>query len=329
MMMMLSEDLLIALLGAIVIDLLFGDPSNNYHPVAWLGGLIGFFAPKLKDNGSSCTKKERFRGIIFSISLIIAFGIIIHIGAFSAVHLLGSLGLIIFSVLILKITIAIRGMEKHAKVIMSALERRDLINARYNLSMIVRRDTKNLDDQHVISGTIECIGESVVDGITSPLFYYSLFGPAGAFVYRIINTLDSMIGYNDNYYKDIGWMSATLDTIGNYIPARITAFLMVIVARILGADSEQSMQILKRDHNKTMSPNAGYPMATMAGALRIKLEKVGYYSIGEGYEPSTIGKCKTAISIMKLTAILFSTVFSFPLITILYLAGWWRILFGL
>jgi adenosylcobinamide-phosphate synthase len=329
MVFVLSEDLSIALLGAIVIDLIFGDPSNNYHPVAWLGGLIGFFAPRLKDNGSNCTKKERFRGIIFSISLIIAFGIITHIGAFSAVHLLGSIGLIIFSVLILKITIAIRGMEKHAKAIMSALERRDLINARYNLSMIVRRDTKNLDDQHVISGTIECIGESVVDGIISPLFYYSLFGPAGAFVYRIINTLDSMIGYNDNYYKDIGWMSATLDTIGNYIPARITAFLMVIVATIIGEDSKQSMQILKRDHNKTTSPNAGYPMATLAGALRIKLEKVGYYSIGEGYEPSSIRKCKTAISIMKLTTILFCLVFSVPLITILYLVGWWRLLFGL
>jgi len=329
MLVMVPENLLIALLGAITIDFLLGDPSNKYHPVAWLGGLIGYFTPKLKDNSTNHTKKERLRGIIFSNSLIIAFGIIVHIGTFSAIHLLGSIGLIIFSTLILKITIAIRGMEKHAEAIISALERKDLVNARYNLSMMVRRNTTDLDEQHVLSGTTECIGETVVDGITSPLFYYSFFGPAGAFSYRIINTLDSMIGYHDNYYKDIGWMSATLDTIGNYIPARITAVLMVIVAKIIGADSKQSIQILRRDHNKTTSPNAGYPMATLAGALRIKLEKIGYYSIGEEYESSSIEKCKTAISIMKLTTILFCIIFSTPLIATLYLAGWWRILFGI
>jgi adenosylcobinamide-phosphate synthase len=328
MVMVVSQDLLVALVGAIILDLSLGDPSNKYHPVAWLGRLIGYFVPMLKDN-NNCTKQERVRGIIFSNSLIIAFGIIIHIGAISAVHVLGSVGLLMFSALILKITIAIRGMEKHANAIMSSLEKNDLLKAQHNLSAIVRRDTNNLDEQHVLSGTIECIGESIVDGITSPLFYYSFFGPAGSFAYRIINTLDSMIGYKDDYYKDIGWMSAILDSFTNYIPARITAFLMVIVAKFIGADSKKSLQTLKRDHNKTPSINAGYTMSTMAGALRIKLEKIGYYSIGEEYEPSSIEKCKAAISIMKLTTILFCMIFSAPLITILYLAGWWRILFGL
>jgi adenosylcobinamide-phosphate synthase len=221
------------------------------------------------------------------------------------------------------------GMEKHARVIMSALKRSDLENAQYNLSMIVRRNTKTLDEQHVISGIIECISESTVDGIVSPLFYYSFFGPAGAFIYRIINTLDSMLGYKDNYYKNIGWMSARLDTIANYIPARITALLMIVSAGVIGADWKNSLQILQRDHNKTFSPNAGYPMATMAGALRIKLEKIGHYSLGESYEPSSVEKCKTAISIMKLTTILFCVILSIPLIAILYLAGWWGILFGI
>ena len=171
-------------------------------------------------------------------------------------------------------------MEDSAGAIVDALERHDMNSARYNLSMIVRRETKNLDEQHVLSGTIECISESTVDGIISPLFFYSFFGPAGAFIYRVINTLDSMVGYFDNYYKDIGQMSARLDTVANYLPARITALLMVMSASIIGADWKNSMQILQRDHNKTLSPNAGYPMATMAGALRIKLEKIGHYSLG-------------------------------------------------
>ena len=323
-----AESLLLAFVVGVTIDFLFGDPSNKYHPVAWLGRLIEFFVPKLK-NTSNCAKKERASGIIFSTSLIIVFGAIIHTCAYVSLHLLGSVVMIVLCAVTLKITIAIRGMEKHARAIMSALDRRDLANAQYNLSMIVRRDTRNLDEQHVISGTIECIGESTVDGITSPLFYYSFFGPSGAFVYRIINTLDSMLGYKNDYYKNIGWMSATLDTIANYIPARITAFLMVISAKAIGADWKRSMQILRRDHNRTLSPNAGYPMATMAGALRIKLEKIGFYSLGDEYEPFSIEKCKTAISIMKLTTILFCLVFSFPLITILHLVGWWRILFGL
>ena len=328
---MMAEYLFIALAGGVTIDLLFGDPSNKYHPVAWLGRFIEYFVPKLKDNNNNNkpAKKERAKGLIFTTSLIITFGLMIHSIVLTILHLLGATEVIIFSTLILKITISIRGMEKHARVIMSALKRSDLENAQYNLSMIVRRNTKTLDEQHVISGIIECIGESTVDGIVSPLFYYSFFGPAGAFIYRTINTLDSMLGYNDDYYKNIGWMSARLDTIANYMPARITAFLIVISARVLGADWKNSLAILQRDHNKTFSPNAGYPMAAMAGALRIKLEKIGYYSLGEKYEPSSVEKCKIAISIMKLTTILFCVIFSIPLIAILYLAGWWGILFGI
>lgn len=137
-----------------------------------------------------------------------------------------------------------------------------------------------------------------------------------------------MVGYFDNYYKDIGYMSARLDTVANYLPARITAFLMVISVNIIGADWKNSMQILQRDHNKTLSCNAGYPIATMAGALRIKLEKIGYYSLGDWYEDTTIEKCLTAISIMKITTILFCIIFSVPLIILLNLIGWWNLLFG-
>jgi adenosylcobinamide-phosphate synthase len=325
---MIGEYLLFALAGAIVIDLFFGEPSNRYHPVAWLGKLIEFFIPKLKKHDDNSTKKEKENGIIFSISLIITLGLAVHFLTFICFHLLGSVAIIIVSALILKITIAIRSMEDYSEAVIDALERRDMHDARHNLSMIVRRDTKNLDEQHVLSGTIECISESIVDGIVSPLFYYSFFGPAGAFIYRVINTLDSMIGYFDNYYKNIGCMSARLDTVANYLPARITALLMVISANIIGADWKNSMQILQRDHNKTLSSNAGYPMATMAGALRIKLEKIGFYSLGDGYEDITIEKYLTAISIMKMTTILFCIIFCVPLIILLNLSGWWNLLFG-
>ena len=315
--------LLGALAGGIAIDWVIGDPPNKYHPVAWLGQLIGFFLPRLK--GGS----ERVKGAIFAISLVIMVALAVHFLVYASKYLAGLIELVIVSAIIFKITIAMKGMELHTKAIMNCLDACDLKATRYNLSMIVRRKTDDLDEQHILSATIECISESTVDGVTGPLFYYSLFGPAGAFAYRAINTLDSMVGYPDDYFKDIGWMSATLDTAANYIPARVTAFLMVISAKILGADWKNSLDILHRDHDKTFSLNAGYPMATMAGALRIRLEKIGHYTLGDNQEPVTVEKCKKAISIMKLTTLLFYIVVSIPVMSFLYFAGWWRIVLGI
>ena len=153
--------------------------------------------------------------------MIITFSLIIHFTATLIFYLLGVIGVIIYSTLLLKITIVIKEMEKHTNRIMAALKINDLEDARYHLSMIVRRNTKNLDEQHIISAPDRMYKRKTVDGIVSPIFYYSFFGPSGAFIYRIINTLDSMIAYKDNYYRNIGWMSARLDTIANYIPARI------------------------------------------------------------------------------------------------------------
>jgi adenosylcobinamide-phosphate synthase len=337
--MMALESMLVAFAGGICVDIVLGDPSNKFHPVAWLGHVIRYFVPKLKQNNSDTNsknnidhvdnRKERSRSIMFSVLLIVSFGIAIHICAIAIVHTLGYIALIILCALTLKMSIAIKGMEKHAAAVMCALENGDLTNARFNLSMIVKRDTTNLDEQHIISGTIESISENIVDGITSPLFYYSFLGPAGAFSFRIINTLDSMLGYTDKYHKDIGWMPALLDTAANYVPSRITAVIMVIAARIVHADWKKSMQIVRRDHGKTSSRNAGYTMAAMAGALRVNLEKIGHYSLGDQYEYVSIEKCKVSISIMRCTVIAFAMIVCMPLISILYLLGWWRIVFGI
>ena len=312
-----------ALACGIIADWLFGDPPNKYHPVAWLGRFISHFMPLLKGGA------EKAKGVVFAILFVAAAGIAVHFIIFASMYLAGVVALVIASALVVKISIAVRGMERHAGAIMSCLEFGDLDGARKNLSMIVRRKTDDLDEQHVLSATIECISESTVDGITAPIFYYSLFGPAGAFAYRVINTLDSMVGYKDDYFKNIGWMSAKLDTAANLIPARITALLMVASARMLGADWKNSISMLQRDHAKTFSPNAGYPMATMAGALRLRLEKIGHYSLGDDQELASLEKCKEAISIMKLTTFLFCACVSAPVISILYLIGWWRVFLGI
>jgi adenosylcobinamide-phosphate synthase len=325
---MISEYLITGLVVGITIDILVNDPPNRCHPVSWLGKLIEYFIPKLKDKKKS-TSREKINGIIFATSLVVIFGVIIHVSISATLHLFGFLVLIMWSILVLKIAIAIKGMEKHIDSIVDELQANNWGNAQRKLSMIVKRDTDRLDEQHILSAMIECIGESIVDGIVSPLFYYTFLGPAGALTYRIINTLDSMLGYKDEYYKNIGWMSAKLDTYANSVPARITPILIVLSAKIIGADWKNSLRILERDHNKTLSYNAGYPMATMAGALRIKLEKIGQYSLGDESERVSIGKCRAAISMMKLTTIFFCVIVSIPCILVLQLMGWWEILFGI
>jgi adenosylcobinamide-phosphate synthase len=318
--------LVLALAAGIGLDFFLGDPRNRYHPVAWIGNLIAKAIPRLKTGNA---RSERLSGAIFAVAIVAATGFAAHFLAYAGAYLAGAFALAILSAILLKLTIAVRGMERHALKIMECLEQGDLAGARSNLAMIVRRNTNGLSEQHVLSATIECISESTVDGITAPIFYFSLFGPAGAVAYRTINTLDSMVGYKDDFFRDIGWMSARLDTLANYLPARLTAFIMIISAKMIGADWANSLRMLQRDRAKTFSPNAGYPMATMAGALRIRLEKVGHYSLGDEQEPASLAKCHTAIRIMKLTTLLFSLVVSLPVIFLLYLNGWWRLLFGI
>lgn len=308
---MITEILII--LGALALDFIFGDPPNRLHPTAWMGRLIAIITPKLKNRDPNT---EKVKGIIATVVIVSLVALVTHY-FLSIVEFLGMIALTVVSVFLLKSTIAIRGMELHARSVMDALSNNDIVTARQKLSKIVGRDTSQLDEQHIISATIESVGESTVDGITSPIFYYALFGIPGALAYRAINTLDSMIGYKDDYHRNIGWFAAHLDTIANYIPARITAFLMVIASRMIGADWKNSLYIMNRDRYNTPSKNGGWPMATIAGALRVRLEKIGYYSLGEESEHLTLQHCERAISIMKVTALLFSIIVALPIILLI------------
>ena len=223
----------------------------------------------------------------------------------------------------LKTTIAIRGMEKHAINVLDSLERHDLDLARNYLSMIVKRNTTKLDKNHVLSGVLESISENTVDGITGPMFYYAFFGLFGAFVYRIINTADSMVGYKNDIFKNLGWFTAKCDTILNYIPSRLTGLMMVISAAILQNNWRNSYKVMIRDGKKTESPNAGYPMAALAGALETKFEKINHYKLGDGEITLTRDHVLSAIKIMKLTSILFFGIITIPIIFVLSVLGWW------
>ncbi|MEM1950625.1 MAG: cobalamin biosynthesis protein [Candidatus Nitrosocaldus sp.] len=304
---------LIILACALLLDLCVGEYPTRLHPTVWIGRVISLFKPRLKHN----SRREYFNGLIFAVVLVA----VVYLLAYSALSMLevnNMVAMIIASILLLKSTFAIRAMEEHANAVINYLMHNDIVGARYSVSMIVGRDTSSLDEEHILSATIESVGESTVDGITAPLFYYALFGVAGALAYRAINTLDSMLGYRDAYHRQIGYASAKLDTIANYIPARLTALTMILASTLLGLDWRNAIRIMLRDRHKTPSINSGYPMSVVAGALRVRLEKIGYYRLGDGIEAITFEHCRLALRIMKLSSTLFVAGIVLPLLVVVH-----------
>ena len=309
---------------AILIDLVFGDPKNRYHPTAWIGTLIAKFTPIAKHQNPIFEKIGGTLIILITSSIVVLLLSSLNFGiSLISIDHVSLIVSVIVGALLLKSTIAIRGMEKHATSVLESLESNDLDMARNYLSMIVKRNTTNLDKNHVISGVLESISENTVDGVTGPMFYYAFFGLWGAFVYRVINTADSMIGYKNNIFRNLGWFTATCDTILNYIPSRLTGLMMIVSAAILQNNWRNSYKVMVRDGRTTESPNAGYPMAALAGALETKFEKINHYKLGDGEITLTKYHVSSAIKIMKLTSILFFGIITVPIILILSFTGWW------
>jgi len=308
---------------ALALDLIIGDPKNKFHPTTWFGILIAKLTPYAKSSKNS----EKLGGvfiILIPCGIVVFLMILLNFGInMIAPDYISIIVFVIVGGILMKTTIAIKGMEKHALAVAKCIEENDIYGARNNLAMIVKRNTKNLDQNHVISGTLESISENTVDGVTGPFFYFAVFGLPGAFAYRVINTADSMIGYKTHFFKNIGWFGANSDKILNYLPSRLTGFLMIFSAMILRYNWKKSYEIMIRDGKKTESPNAGYPMAAAAGALGVKFEKIDHYSLGDESISFTTNHIKSAISIMKITSIIFCVIIVVPVILFLSFLGLW------
>ena len=309
---------------ALLLDFLVGDPKTKYHPTAGMGKLIASLVPFAKNNSA---KRELLGGILIVsivVTIVSTLLVVLDVGiSLLTIDIVSLIISIIVGSILLKTTVAIRGMQRHALAVIDAVEKGDLDSARNHLSMIVKRDTKNLDKNHILSAVLESVSENTVDGVTGPLFYYAFFGLPGAFVYRAINTIDSMIGYKTTIFKNVGWFGAKCDTILNYLPSRLTALVMVLGALILGYNWKESLYIMRRDSRKLDSPNAGFPMAALAGALGTRLEKMDYYAIGNGNIEFTKSHIISAVTLMKVSSILFCGIITIPIIVTLSFLGWW------
>jgi adenosylcobinamide-phosphate synthase len=190
---------------------------------------------------------------------------------------------LIAAIYIVKVSISLKLLINYVNSVKLCLQRGEITCAREAVSHIVRRDVSKLSEGYVASATLESLFESLVDGFTSPLLLYLLLGPLGALLQRVINTLDSALGYKEPNFKDVGWFSAKADTYINFIPARFTAFLIILLCPTIKGSMNRSWKIYLRDKNATQSKNAGHPMASASGCLSVRLEKICSYVLGSEY----------------------------------------------
>jgi adenosylcobinamide-phosphate synthase len=303
---------------AFLIDVVFGEIPDRIHPTVGIGKVISYLRPKLKNKNP---KIEKANGVLLLVTVALLAALPVFLALWVIRFYFGSIPYIIVGAILFKSTFAIKCMRRYTVPIAKALKTNDLDTARKYLPYIVRRDPNSLNQRQIISAAVESIAESTTDGITAPFFFYAFLGVPGAFVYRVINTLDSMVAYKTPELRNIGWVSAKMDTAANYIPSRLTALLMVVAAGLVGENAKESWRILKRDKNNTASPNAGYTISAMAGALETQLAKPGYYALGDENEitPDDIFK---ALRIMTVTAVLFGLVVVVPIVALrIYLVG--------
>ena len=297
--------ILLIIIIALIIDLLFGEFPAKIHPVVWMGKLIDIL------KGYLINYRSEISGIILTFLLLITFTLATYV--LISLSALNYILYILVSSIILTTTFAIKALIISAEGIKKDLEH-DISTARKNMSYLVSRNTINLSSEEIVSATVETLTENITDSVTAPLFYVFLFGVPGAVFYRVVNTLDAMVGYKKPETIKIGWFPAKLDDILNYLPARITGILIVVAAVFLRLDWKNSYKILIRDAQNPDSPNSGYTMAAAAGALEIKLKKIGYYEIGDDITPLNADKISDAVLLTKVTIILF-LIFTFSTYT--------------
>jgi adenosylcobinamide-phosphate synthase len=303
--------LLIALsiLGlAIIIDAIIGDPPPppwkslyyKLHPTVWMGNVTTKLKPVFKNSNP---KIEKINGILLALALIAIFTIPTYVGLKLLVTYLNIIVYVLVAALILKLTICIKLETDWCKAAAKAIESGDLEEAR-RYAHFSRRDNKNLTGSLIVSSVIESVTENLTDFRLSPIIFYGFFGVPGAVAFRAINTLDGMVGFRDPENINIGWFSAKLDTVVNYVPSRLTAILIVVAAAILGEDYKNAWKIAKRDQTKVPSLNHGWQMAAIAGALKVQLEKPGHYIIGDPEEELTPDKILRTLKIRNVIMIL-------------------------
>ena len=298
-------NILIMILGYIM-DLVFGDPYWFPHPVRFIGKLISKTEKFIRKHAKS-EKSLKYWGILMwlvpVVTTALVTALIVKIASFNKYVE------IFVSAFIIYTTLSTKCLKDEATKIYNVLETGDIKKSRVQLSYIVGRDTTNLSQSEIIRATVETVAENTVDGTISPMFYGFLFGPVGAMTYKAINTLDSMVGYKNDKYLNLGCVSAKLDDVANFIPARLTAIFMPLGAFLCGMNGLNSFKIAIRDRKNHKSPNCAFAEGAAAGAIGVQLGGTNIYFGKEVYKP-TIGDKKRELEnydIVRMNKLMYAT----------------------
>jgi adenosylcobinamide-phosphate synthase len=280
----------IAFLVGFLLDLCLGDPHWLYHPIRLVGAWIAWLEKKLhKEETPRNEKKERTEGTYLVFAVLLVTGLCV-VGILTFAYLLHpAVGVIVESVMTYQI-LATKCLKVESMRVYTCLKKGDLPAARQAVSMIVGRDTANLDETGVAKAAIETVAENTSDGVIAPMLYTALFGPILGFLYKAVNTMDSMVGYKNDKYLFFGRTAAKLDDVVNYIPARISAWLLIVAASFPDREfsGREAYRIFRRDRYQHASPNSAQTEAACAGALGIQLAGDAYY-FGKKVEKPYIG----------------------------------------
>ena len=262
----------IPLLAGFLLDACIGDPPNLPHPIRWIGALIAKTEQFIRRHISNL----RRGGVLLAVIVLMISSIIPAVCLFICYRIHHLLGIAAESILICYL-LAARSLRDESMKVCKAAESGDTEAARKAVSMIVGRDTARLDESGILRAAVETVAENCSDGVTAPMLYIALGGAVGGFFYKAANTMDSMIGYQNEKYKDLGKFAAKLDDVLNFIPSRLTALLMAAVCPILRFDGANAFRIWKRDRRKHASPNSAQTESACAGALHLQLAGDAWY----------------------------------------------------
>jgi adenosylcobinamide-phosphate synthase len=268
---------------AFILDLIFGDPYWLLHPVCIIGKAISALEKMLR----KIVKNELFAGTV----LVLVISGLAFFVPFLILYLANTLNYYLamgIEIYFCYQIFAVKSLKKESMKVYYPLKEGNYPEARKYLSYIVGRDTQNLDAKGITKATVETIAENTTDGVVAPLFYMAIGGAPLAFLYKAINTMDSMIGYRNEKYEKFGKVAARLDDIANFIPARITALLMIAASALNGMDYKNAFRMFLRDRKNHKSPNSAQTESVCAGALNVQLAGNAYY-FGQLVHKPTIG----------------------------------------
>ncbi len=298
--MLYIQNILPAFAIGYVLDLILGDPHGMWHPICFVGNMISFFEKLLRSQqkeqkpGKTNARQQRLAGV-FLVILVLLCTVVLAGGVLFVCYWLHPIvGLLMQSYMSYTI-LATKSLRTESMKVQTALQNEGLEAGRYAVSMIVGRDTASLDEVGVTKAAVETVAENASDGVVAPLLFLAIGGPVLGFFYKAVNTMDSMVGYKNEKYRYFGTAAARFDDVLNYLPARLSALLMIAAAGLLPHFSgKEAHRIWRRDRRNHASPNSAQTEAVMAGALGVQLAGDAYY-FGELHHKPTIGDAQRAV----------------------------------